>query len=1264
MSSFSAAVGTLLKEWNRRSNRQADRAIFRHKLHLESLEDRRLLSVVGPGSGNADSTLASLAANTNAFLEVAPSVQRGTSRGEIQVHLQPGASTFETLPNGEVSLLSAGLDPSGDGGSPQLPAKLVRIALPIDARLDSVALTVSSSREETIPGSYHLTAAPVAAADTESGIVYASESSSLLDGKNQLIYNTDAYYDPACCTLIDVQQMGRWKIAEVSYSPFEYNPVTGSVCLVQDSTLVLSYQTGDPLPASLAASTTWDAEAAGLVVNYGDTGLGYAAAASTSRGAAEATSTASYVVITTSAIQSHSTQLANFVAQKQSLGFSVAVETESVWGGGTGNTAAEHIRSWLQANYATLGIEYVLLIGNPDPSSGDVPMKMAWPNSSATSDRESPTDYYYSDLTSNWNTDGDGMYGEWGDDITAKPLHEVLVGRIPVYSAAYTTLDSVLSKTMNYIAESDITWRKNVLLPEAISNFANQGGSGDARCDGASLGEDIKNDLATPHGFGSYTMYETANTLAPVTVPCNQVITETNVRTQWSGNPYGIVDWWGHGSSTGAYITNWTWDVINPGVPDSYEVSQTPFFQSSDATSLNNNRPSVVVQISCTNGQPEDTSNLGYALLKNGAIGTFSGSRVTWYAVCDWNQSLYAGYGDNASYAYQITQLLVNNQLTESLGAALQTCRENGGTGWAEASWMNCTDFNLYGDPSVVPFRSGSLVDPTPPTVTGVPNDGAGADIDYQISTTTLSANWAGVFADPDTGIAGYEWAVGTTAGGTNILGYTAVGTATSASGSLSMTSGTKYYVTVRATNGGGLQSTATSDGVTPDNSVPSVTGTPSDGLAADIDYQASTTTISANWAGCFSDPQSGITGYEWAIYISGGANIQPYTSVGTATSATNSSLSLTPGTTYNVTVRATNGVGMTRLAGTDGVMVETPPTVTGVPNDGTGADIDYQASATSLSANWAGVFADPETGITGYEWAIGTTAGGTNILGYTSVGTATSASANFSLTSGTKYYVTVRASNGAGLQATATADGVTPDTSQPGINGSPRDGLAADITYQTSTTTISANWDGCFADPQSGIAGYEWAIYISGGANIQPYTSVGTATSATNSSLSLTSGTTYIVNVRATNGAGLTRLAGSDGVTVDATPPTATGVPNDGLGADVDVQSSTTALSANWASVFADAQSGVTAYEWAIGTTAGGTNVQNYTGVGTSTSATNGSLSLSLGTTYYVTVRAHRRRRFAVDGHVGRNDDRPHADLGRRRRRGRQLDDGGQLGV
>ncbi len=523
---------------------------------------------------------------------------------------------------------------------------------------------------------------------------------------------------------------------------------------------------------------------------------------------------------------------------------------------------------------------------------------------------------------------------------------------------------------------------------------------------------------------------------------------------------------------------------------------------------------------------------------------------------------------------------------------------------------------------------NGVTVDNTPPTVTGIPNDGTGADINYQTSTTTLSANWASVFADAQSGITGYQWAIGTTSGGTNIQGFTSVGTATTATNSsLSLTSGTTYYVTVSATNGVGLQSTATSNGVTVDNTPPTVTGIPNDGTGADINYQTSTTTLSANWASVFADAQSGITGYQWAIgTTSGGTNIQGFTSVGTATTATNSSLSLTSGTTYYVTVSATNGAGLQSTATSNGVTVDnTPPTVTGIPNDGTGADINYQTSTTTLSANWASVFADAQSGITGYQWAIGTTSGGTNIQGFTSVGTATTATnSSLSLTSGTTYYVTVSATNGAGLQSTATSNGVTVDNAPPTVTGIPNDGTGADINYQSSTTTLSANWAGVFADSVSGITGYEWAIgTTSGGTNIQGFTSVGAATTATNSSLSLTSGTTYYATVRATNGAGLQSIATSNGVTVDNAPPTVTGIPNDGTGADINYQTSTTTLSANWAGVFADSVSGITGYEWAIGTTSGGTNVQGFTSVGTATTATNSSLSLTSGTTYYATVRA-----------------------------------------
>jgi hypothetical protein len=101
-----------------------------------------------------------------------------------------------------------------------------------------------------------------------------------------------------------------------------------------------------------------------------------------------------------------------------------------------------------------------------------------------------------------------------------------------------------------------------------------------------------------------------------------------------------------------------------------------------------------------------------------------------------------------------------------------------------------------------------------------------------------------------------------------------------------------------------------------------------------------------------------------------------------------------------------------------------TPP-LAGTVNDGPGADIDSQTETTSIRANWTG-FYDPESGITSYAWAIGTTPGGQEVQPFTDVGPATRAAAALSLTGGTTSYVTVRAANGKGLTVTASSDGVT----------------------------------------------------------------------------------------------------------------------------------------------------------------------------------------------------------------------------------------------
>jgi N-acetyl-anhydromuramyl-L-alanine amidase AmpD len=84
--------------------------------------------------------------------------------------------------------------------------------------------------------------------------------------------------------------------------------------------------------------------------------------------------------------------------------------------------------------------------------------------------------------------------------------------------------------------------------------------------------------------------------------------------------------------------------------------------------------------------------------------------------------------------------------------------------------------------------------------------------------------------------------------------------------------------------------------------------------------------------------------------------------------------------------------------------------------NDGKGADISSVAASDSLSANWRSS-TDQHSGIARYWYSIGTAAGATNTLPWTSNWGDTIATAhNLPLTQGTTYFFNVRSENGAGL--------------------------------------------------------------------------------------------------------------------------------------------------------------------------------------------------------------------------------------------------------
>ena len=566
-------------------------------------------------------------------------------------------------------------------GYPDLPVRIFRAAVPPTVDPATIKLSYTIQKTEEL-GVFKI---------KEAAPMKTWRDGQYITGNKPDIYSQECFFPVDCVEYLGFSQMRKWRIVEFKYTPFQYNPVTNHLLLVSEVNVFIDYKTGYNSGAveSELHDTVMDERAIQLLMNSQESSGWYK-----SEGGPAPSATYDYVIITTNAIESSSTKLSDFVTYLGSIGFSPRVITEDEYGGLTGqapNGTAEKIRKWLQNNYISYGIEYVLLIGNPDPddpssgsdSVGDVPMKMCWPRRTESSYKESPTDYFYADLTGNWDLDADQYYGEYGDDTGTGGVdfyNEVYVGRIPVYYGV-TNLDSVLTKTIAYGTSTSTTWRKSALLPMSYS---------DSSTDGAYLGEAMKNNYLTTNGYSTWTMYMQGSlcTAANSSFASSQELVDGATKTRWMNNDYGMVWWWGHGSSVSASLgyTECGWGTI---------------MYYTDASSLDNNHPSFVYQCSCNNGYPESSSNLGTALLYNGAIATVSASRVSWYAVTSWGTWL-KYYCDNASIGYYYGYEVAVNE--KNAGEALYDVKADMGANrysyWDGCHIMNLYDFNLYGDPA------------------------------------------------------------------------------------------------------------------------------------------------------------------------------------------------------------------------------------------------------------------------------------------------------------------------------------------------------------------------------------------------------------------------------------------------------------------------------------------------------------------------------------------------------------------------------------
>ena len=618
-------------------------------------------------------------------------------------------------------------------GEPNLPSAWVTLVLPENTDLSTVSPRLSNEEIEQVSLTQEVRPVPLqratVALEADGGTIFSEEvivpeGVDEVTGQNTAIYSADAYWPESWLSEYETLMEGSFPVVRVLVNLAKINPNPDGansgkprIEMLRFAILHVDFEVLEGSDEASDGGIQTEPPTEWLVYNV-DNGQGLTAPSTDGL--------PGYLIVTSSDIYSDASAEAtltknaidNFKAHKEARGFNVVIQTEEAWltvPDRGGQEAADDLRAWLAANYQTENWKYVLIIGKPIGDSY-MPMKRVWPSETGHqwwaelpqfSGFYMHTDYYFAELSGNWDMDGDGKAGEFGHystpvepytktgDFGTSPEgehgidrdHEVIVGRIPFYpgvSTAHDDLVGILNKTIAYQSalDTEIDWRKQVLL---MTEHPNQ----------HFFGEQIRNQvLSQANDVDSYRVYN-ADCLTPtdtcspaITEPNYQLDTECNYNTatsRWAQETPGVVSWFAHGGPTGAI-----------GI---FNINNIPSLDEDNGNVVReiNDTPAFTFQASCLTARPTHSNNLAYELLKKGGIATIGATHV---AYGPYTEVPMANSGSLIGMAYEYIKSLVVERMPA--GDALYDVKKRipiQNHFWHY--WVNMTLFNLYGDPEV-----------------------------------------------------------------------------------------------------------------------------------------------------------------------------------------------------------------------------------------------------------------------------------------------------------------------------------------------------------------------------------------------------------------------------------------------------------------------------------------------------------------------------------------------------------------------------------
>ncbi len=543
-------------------------------------------------------------------------------------------------------------------GSYQLPVRTVNVILPSNATDATPTFSVSTIRD-------------LSAGQPSLNTPYYNEerylrSEPVLQPTEHMIY----------------QGIGRWgdvRFARFAFVPALYDKASGKYKVAEQVNISISYSTSEREPLERAA-----------VPKLLRRDRSFANAEVLDRWyPATDFRTYDYLIVTTPALYNAAQQLVTF-RQGQGLVTSFADINQVLtnWGG---STPAEKLRNFLKAEYDMAPFTYLLLIGDIDV----VPIAQLIPEPNGS--EQIPSDFYYSDLSSDFDSDNDNRLGEYDTGMDYTP--ELMVGRIAWNDA--TAVSQICARIVSYDS-TDLPWKKKALLPAAMLNYANEEPEFE-RTDGATFMEYSKDTVL--RDYQTTTLYEQSG-IQP-SYPSDYPLTSANLTMLVNTESWGIVSWSAHGSPVHSARKVWINDYNGNNIPNYNELTWYNLVGVDTFDNVSNQDGSVYFCASCQNGMIDyDEPSLGETLIRKKAVAAIAATRNGWYKI-GWENP---GWGGLSSYNYHFLENFALHGMTagEAHGYAnwlhTQYCLfgdpiDSGGIIWPEL--QNVYTYLMYGDPAV-----------------------------------------------------------------------------------------------------------------------------------------------------------------------------------------------------------------------------------------------------------------------------------------------------------------------------------------------------------------------------------------------------------------------------------------------------------------------------------------------------------------------------------------------------------------------------------